>query len=160
MGMTRITRPGSLAAIAALALFSAAAAEKPDFTGEWKLNADKSDLGGQPPPDSWVRKIHQKDGKISFATIQQREGQEFRSEFTLTTDGKEGSFQMGGGEAKGSMTWDGPVLVLKTQRESGMGPIIQNERATLAPDGKSVTFDVAINVNGNDIMMKLVFEKK
>ena len=68
--------------------------------------------------------------------------------------------RMGGGSAAGSASWDGTVLVLKTKRESQVGAIIQNERASLAPDGRTLTFEVDINIQDRDVKMKLVFEKQ
>ncbi len=50
-----------IAAAAGMAL----AADKPDFSGDWKMDADKSVFGPMPPPTSMTRKIDHKDPEIS-----------------------------------------------------------------------------------------------
>ncbi|MBI4909796.1 MAG: hypothetical protein HY820_39630 [Acidobacteria bacterium] len=143
-----------------LALSSALAAEShPNLTGEWQLNFAKSDLGPQPPPDRWIRRIRHQEPSLTITTIQQRGGQQVQAEFTLTTDGKEARFQMGGNDASGSARWDGATLLIMTTRNTPAGPIQQNERATLSAGGKTLTFAVTIIYDGNEVKMKLVFEK-
>ena len=43
-----------------------AAQAKPNFTGDWKLNADKSDFGPLPPPE----KMNVKVAKMTFVTTE------------------------------------------------------------------------------------------
>ena len=43
-----------------------AATDKPNFSGEWKMNAAKSNFGQLPPPGSFVRKIQHKDPSLSI----------------------------------------------------------------------------------------------
>ncbi|MEO8025941.1 MAG: hypothetical protein ABI823_05690 [Bryobacteraceae bacterium] len=149
-----------MALVIAASAATSVAADHSGFNGSWKANLQKSDFGGQPAPDQWIRTLTIQNGKITLASIQARDGQELKSEFTLPTDGKQISMQMGGGDAKGTAVWEGDTLVIKTQRDSMNGEIVQNERATLAADGKAITFDVAIQVGGNDLKMKMIFEKK
>ena len=44
-----------------LASSVALAADKPDFSGDWKMNSQKSSYGPIPMPSSFTRKITQKD---------------------------------------------------------------------------------------------------
>jgi hypothetical protein len=45
---------------------TAPAADKPNFSGEWKMNAAKSDFGQLPPPDSFVRRIEHADSLLTI----------------------------------------------------------------------------------------------
>ena len=43
------------------------AADKPDFSGNWKMDLNQSDFGGSPPPESFSRKIeHAEPSLISL----------------------------------------------------------------------------------------------
>jgi hypothetical protein len=48
----------------------APAAEHPNFSGEWKMNAEKSDFGKLPPTTSFARKIVHVDPSLTIATSQ------------------------------------------------------------------------------------------
>src|SRR5208283_4298168 len=92
------------AVLAPMALF---AASKPDFTGTWKLNVDKSDLGGAPMTAVTVR-IQHKDPEFKYTAKATVNGQDFDESETFTTDGTPSQDSRGG-----TMTahWDGAVLV-------------------------------------------------
>ena len=51
--------------VIAAAANMAAAADKPDFSGDWKMDTDKSVFGPLPPPTSMTRKIDHKDPAIT-----------------------------------------------------------------------------------------------
>ena len=48
---------GVLAAAIALAASAAVAQQKPNFSGNWKINQAKSNFGDVPAPDTFTRKI-------------------------------------------------------------------------------------------------------
>ena len=47
-----------------------AAADKPNFSGQWKMNASKSDYGQIPPPESFTRKIEHVEPSIEIVEEQ------------------------------------------------------------------------------------------
>ena len=47
--------------VIAAAAKMAVAGDKPDFSGNWKMDADKSVFGPMPPPTSMTCKIYHKD---------------------------------------------------------------------------------------------------
>jgi hypothetical protein len=87
----------TLFAIAAAASM-AIAADKPDFSGTWKMDPDKSTFGPLPPPTSITSKIDHKDPDITVATTQVGPDQgsldaggaqvKFIAKYTLSEDGK------------------------------------------------------------------------
>ena len=60
----------SLIALGSLAAMLASAAEKPNFTGSWKLNASKSDFGPVPPPEKLEQTINvTKRGQLGLGPV-------------------------------------------------------------------------------------------
>src|SRR5436190_21076819 len=98
-----------MAAICAAAVF---AADKPDYSGDWKINLDKSNFGPMPPPTTMTRKIVQKDNSMTINTTQTGPTGDMNNDMTFTTDGKENVNKLktpqGEIEVKTAATWDGP----------------------------------------------------
>jgi hypothetical protein len=87
-------------AMAALAMliFSgiAAAADKPNFSGEWKMNAAMSNFGTLPPPTSFVRKIAHAGPSLTIVENQSAGGADTTTTRNLTTDGKISALEANG----------------------------------------------------------------
>lgn len=139
--MTFLSRPAA-AAIAFLAATSLFGQSKPDFSGTWKLNKAKSELGmfADRMPDDFTVKIDHKDPEIKISQPSMRGGTQ---ESKVTTDGKpsESTAQgpMGEVKSKAIAKWDGAALVLDVEREMGGNTMSQSDRWTLSPDGKTLT---------------------
>jgi hypothetical protein len=77
-----------------------AAADKPNFSGDWKMNAAKSDFGPLPPPTSLTRKITHAEPSLSIVEEQQSAMGDQNTTRSYTTDGKETTFLVNGAEVK------------------------------------------------------------
>src|SRR5258708_4876677 len=129
-------------ALLAFAVSGWTAADKPDFSGKWKMEAAKSDFGPVPGPDSQTNVIEHKDPKLKIATTAKGGPRGDRSsEATYTTDGKESTNSQGGQELKPVASWDGSNLVFKSKANFQGNDIEINETYTLAEGGKSMTID-------------------
>src|SRR5262249_47404421 len=97
-----------------------ARADKPDFSGDWSLNVDKSNLGPMPPPTSMTRKVEHKDPNLSLTqiTVGGPQGDQTVN-MKMTTDGKEVTNEMMGTQAKTTATWEGNALVINWKVEFG-----------------------------------------
>ncbi|MBX9599490.1 MAG: hypothetical protein K2X35_00745 [Bryobacteraceae bacterium] len=135
------------------------ASGQPDFSGEWKLNLQKSDFGQMSPPDKWVRRVVHREPQFELASVQTRGGTDATWEAKLKTDGSKQTFPMAGAQATGSLKWDGAVLVLDTHRQTDQGDIYQTERWSLSPDGKTLTCMGKLKGDMGETELKLVFEK-
>src|SRR5579884_2967851 len=62
---------------------------KPNFTGDWKLNADKSNFGPIPPPTAMTLNIDHSDPNLKILTKQSGAQGDMEYEAKYTTDGKE-----------------------------------------------------------------------
>lgn len=109
------------------------AATKPNFTGTWKLNVAKSDLGGA-PIDALVVEVEHKEPIFKYFAKGSASGQPFQEQELLTTDGKPGQDSHG---ATAITKWDGDALV--TQATSGDGSLLYESRISLAADRKTIT---------------------
>jgi hypothetical protein len=148
------------------ALFLAAAAftaraEKPNFSGEWSLNADKSNLGPMPPPTSMTRKVDHSDPSLSMtqATTGGPQGDQTVT-MKFTTDGKEGTTEMMGNAAKTKATWEGDTLVINISFEVGGSEIKLTEKWSLDKDGKTLTDNSHIALPQGEFDITYVMDKK
>jgi hypothetical protein len=148
-------------ALRTLFLFSAAvlgavaltAASKPDFSGTWKLNMDKSDLGGAPLSGLSVL-IEHKDPEFKYTAKGTFDGQDFEESESFSTDGKPRQDSRGN-----TITghWDGAVMV--TEVNAPDGSLVYKARMSMSDDGKTSIRD---HTPGNDLEPKRheVYEKQ
>lgn len=137
--------------LSALFLIAAAtnvamAADKPDFSGDWKLDADKSTFGPMPPPSSLTRKIDHKDPDLTVNTSQSTEQGDMNVTAKYSTDGKETTNSMMGNDVKSKANWDGNTLVIVSNANFGGTDIKITNKWKLSDDGKTLTD--AMNISG------------
>ena len=149
---------GLLAITLTLATASTGAQQKPNFSGSWKMNQVKSDFGPAPAPDTFTRKIVHAEPSISIDEVQGTPLGEQATSRKMTTDGKEGTFEVSGAQVKATAKWDDNALVVVSSVPQ-IG-ITYNDRMTLSPDGKVLTSTVNLNTPDGAIDVKVVFEKQ
>jgi hypothetical protein len=146
-----------VAAMAAIAM----AADKPDFSGDWKLNAAKSSFGPIPPPTTYTRKVTQSEPSITFEDTQTGTAAGDQHDIrTYTTDGKEISYQANGADVKAAMTWDGNILQINAKASIQGMELTITDKVTLGDDGKTMNDSIQIATGQGDIELKLVFDKQ
>lgn len=143
---------------------AAAAADKPDFSGSWKLNAAKSDFGQFPAPDKYELKIDHKEPAMNVNSTMAGQWGERTTDSKYTTDGKECLNGEGPGQSTSTLTWDGAVLVIKStrkwNRDGESVEIKGEERWTLSEDKKVITQNVKMTSPMGEIEMKRTMEKQ
>lgn len=154
--------------IAALALLTiaagAAAAEKPkasdkpNYSGEWKMNPATSNFGQFPPPNSFVRKIAHTDPTLSIVEDQAAGGAQSTTTRKITTDGQPATLELNGYAAVCSAVWDGKDIVATTSMDS-VG-LKFTDRMSLSPDGKTLTSKVQISSSQGDGEVTIVFDRQ
>ncbi len=126
-------------AVAALASL-AVAADKPNFSGEWKMDASKSNLGPMPPPDSLVRKVEYTDPTLTITEARTGGPQgDQKATMALSTDGKETTISLFGNDAKAVAAWEGDALVIKMKASIQGNELNLTQKWTLSEDGKVLT---------------------
>jgi len=117
--------------LASTAILSAGS--KPDFTGIWKLNVAKSDLGSA-PIQALVVEVEHREPVFKYVAKGVAGGQQFEEQESLTTDGKPGQDSRG---ATVVTRWDGDALVM--QASGGDGSPLYESRISMSADGKTIT---------------------
>jgi hypothetical protein len=145
-----------IAVIVCLYASIAGAQTKPNFSGVWKMNPQKSKFehGG---PDALLIKIDHKEPAFTEEwSMSTPEGQRsFQAKYT--TDGKETEQEVMGRTAKTSAKWEGDALVIEFKSADGFF----KRKITLSADGKTMTKVVTHSPVGGDPMEDtVVFEKQ
>ena len=143
---------------AAFALLPAQA--KPNFSGNWKLNAAKSDFGAMPAPDSRTDKIVHEDPDLKDNYTQSGQMGEMTAEMKYSTDGKETTNTVRGNEIKSIAKWDGDDLVIDGKANFNGADVTLKDRWTLSADGKTIVIQRHVNSPMGETDQKIVLEKQ
>ncbi len=148
-----------IVSVLALAMASLAgpplrAESKPDFTGAWKLNVAKSDLGGRPITELTLV-IEHKDPSFKYDVTGVAGGKNFEHREEITTDDQPAESANG---TVATAHWDGPVLVIEAK--SPAGEVIENTRLSMSADGKTVVREGMNKGPGGDAKIHEVYEKQ
>jgi len=133
-------------ATAAVAL----AADKPNLSGNWKIDLTKSDFGG-PGPDSFTRKIEHNGPSLIMTDEQTSPLGTEKAVRKYTTDGKETAYQWMGGEVKSAAHWEGDTLVIVGKVDASGTEVIVTGTLTISTDGKTLTEHDKLVAGGNEV---------
>jgi hypothetical protein len=129
----------------------------PNFSGQWKMSAAKSDFGQLPPPTSFVRKIVQAGSSISIVEEQSAGGANSTTTRKLTTDGKAAPLELNGMAAACSAAWAGTDLVATTAMDSA--GLRFTDKMSLSADRKTLTSKVHIATPQGEVDVTVVFDR-
>jgi len=143
-----------LAPLIAAAL--AAAPKKPDFSGNWEMDAAKSQLR----PTKWnslALAVEHREPKLKInVTLKYPQGSDYSYQIPLTTDGQPASVDMGKNTRAYRAKWLGSKLMLKWNEDGE-----RTETWTLARDGKTLTIIGSAKLtNGGSERWKYALVKK
>jgi hypothetical protein len=145
----------TLVAVAVVAS-AAAVSHKPDFSGEWKMNAAKSNYGAIPAPTLFVRKIVHAEPNITIVEEQSGGGSDGTITRKMTTDGKPASIDINGTPVACSAAWEGSALIATTSVDSA--GVTFKDKMSLSEDGKTLTSVVKITSPQGEGELTIVFE--
>jgi hypothetical protein len=132
------------------------AQNKPNVSGTWKMNAEKSkfERGG---PKSIVIKFDQQGSTLSEAMTLTNDRGEQTHNFTYTLDGKENAQQLEGRQIKSMAKLEGEALLLELKSDEGFNFL---RKITLSGDGKIMTIDVKQSNPGGTASDTVVLDKQ
>jgi hypothetical protein len=139
---------------------SASSGDKPNFSGVWKLNVDKSDFGPLPGPDSETDTIEHNEPNIKLAVLQQGGQGKQEYQFEMAINGKEQAIKMGPRDVKTTAQWDGSALVVNAKLMFQDMEVTMKQVYTMAPGGKTVNVNVHLASSMGEADQKMVFEKQ
>lgn len=134
---------------------------RPNYSGTWKLNIEKSDFGPLPPDTSRTDIIVHSDPSLKDTVSD--DGAQGKQDYvlTVTTDGKEATNNIGGMDAKSVANWTGANLVVDTKLNVQGTDIALKATWVLGPDGKTLTQNAHIVAGPlGEFDQKMVFEKQ
>ncbi len=136
------------------------AQQKPNYSGNWKLNVAKSEFGILPPSKSETAVIDHKDPAIKIDM--NVDGAQGETKYTIDTDtaGKEVVVRIGIREMKTKAAWEGQVLVLNSKLDFSGQEITLKNVMNLSSDGQILTQNIHLTSSMGDVDQKKVFEKQ
>jgi hypothetical protein len=133
---------------------------KPNFTGTWKLNIEKSNFGPSPAPQSMIDKIDHQEPVLRLTSTRVDQGAEDSASLSWTTDGKESSNTLRGGEVKSKLRWEGAVLFMESVMNVGGNALSLQDKWTLSQDGKTLTMVRHYSGPEGDVDFTYVLERQ
>jgi hypothetical protein len=149
---------GAVAAEKPAAANKSATSNRPNFSGEWTMNAAKSNFGQLPAPAKFVRKIQHSVPSLTVIEEQTAGGNDSTTTRKITTDGKSVTIELNGAPALCSSVWDGSDLVATTALDT-VG-LKFTDRMSLSSDGKLLTSKVQIASPQGDAELTIVFDRQ
>jgi len=134
--VTRIT--GLLVVASVLLVPYVSSAPKPNFTGTWKVNLQKSKLQ-IPPPESTVFVVDHQEPSLRITRTHVFQGKSDTFTIQLTTDGKEVVHKDDKRTIYSRVYWEGNVLVFDSRIVVEGGEATNVVRYRMAKDGQSLT---------------------
>jgi hypothetical protein len=151
-----------IAAVVVLAgTMTGGAQQKPDFSGEWRLNREASVLSPAVAPvaQSGTLRIehHEPNFKCQMTIV--LDGKPFETKYELQTDGREIVSTEGGRRTVSTLRWDGDALVATWRIESQNGEMTIAFRYELQDGGRRVRASEQLRGRGRDQDSVWVFER-
>lgn len=139
------------------AIAGSAGDSKPDFSGNWTLNLDKSKFGKAAKPTGMTLKVT-RDGDVMHS-VQTTDSQGGPSDMASdwVVDGKEHDVP-GSTPGKVVTRWEGNTLY--SERRSNDGSYLQKIWLTLSADGKTATEKVSTKGTEGTNTSNLVWERR
>lgn len=131
-----------------------------DFSGNWKLDLDKSDFGQMPAPYDMTYTIKHSEPEISVEWMFDGEWGTLDGESKYSTDGKPVMNAFGQMEMESTAKWDGAVLKVHSTGDFGGGEMSFDDEWILSADGKTLTIKRTISSGMGDGTQTIVFAKQ
>ena len=145
----------TLLALVLVAAQVAGGASKPDFSGQWVVNAAESDFGLIPPPQCRGLKLtHREPELISEET--RPGGEPCGLTLRYTTDGTPITYIANDARQRAQLTWSGNTLVIERKSDDG---VMMRIEATLSGDGKKLTREFSVEAPQGSTSWTYVYDR-
>ena len=135
------------------------AQQKPDLTGSWDLNLQRSDFAKEAPPKSIAYRFEQYDPELLLEIAVDGPQGPMAAKFRYRTDGTEVTNDVLGNPFKAVAKWDGATLVMESWGKFGDNEVRLKDRYSLSEDRKTVTLNRHYEGRNGPQDQKLIFEK-
>jgi hypothetical protein len=118
-------------------LFAFMGESKPDFSGWWVLNLDKSTFRAQPPKDILVKIQHREPKLIQTILVVTASGEQQQT-FTFDTGGVESTLSVAGGQGHSRAHWNGSELIIDSVLQAPSRMFNFSDHWSLSSDGQTL----------------------
>jgi len=134
---------------------------RPNFSGRWRMDKEKSQFNGFTVPDAVIRVVDHHDPMINLHTIQTTGQKTSMTDVIYFTDNSVTTNTIRGRDAQCRAYWDGPALVVRTKMimKNGEHEVIE-DRWELSADGNTLTTGSHIVTESGEATLTLVCEKE
>jgi hypothetical protein len=130
---------------------------KPDFSGRWRMQKDKSAFSGFKVPDIITRSVEEHGVIMNVHTVQTLGQKTSISDVSYSIDGTPTQNIINGRDAESKTYWDGSVLVVRTTMKTSKGdPELIEDRWALSDDKQTLTTTSHIETDKGGVDMTLV----
>lgn len=133
---------------------------KPDFSGRWRMEKDKSDFATFQVPDVVVQVVDHHDPTMNIHTVETAGKRTSTADVSYFTDGTISKNVINGRDAESKAFWDGPALNIRTSEKDSKGEdVVIEDRWELSSDGGTLTRTSHIITPKGSVDLKLVSER-
>ncbi len=119
-----------------LLTFALAPQSRPNFSGLWRLNLEKSTFRGQAPREILVKIQHRDPTLVQTMIVVAPDGAERLLTFTYDTAGGESANAVAAGEAQSRARWSGSELVIESKLKTPNRTFDFRDHWSLSHDGE------------------------
>lgn len=157
----RIFRSLFVLALVFATLASAQLADKPNFSGRWRMVKEKSEFSGFKTPDIVTRAVEQHGVIMNVHTVETLGAKTSISDVSYSIDGTPTQNVVNGRDAESKTYWDGSVLVVRTTMKTSKGdPELIEDRWALSEDKQTLTTTSHIETEKGEVDMTLVCNRQ
>jgi hypothetical protein len=111
---------------------------RPNFSGLWQLNLEKSTLRGPAPKEVLVKIEHREPTLVHSMLVVAADGGEQRLTFTYDTAGGESMIAVAGGEGQSRAYWNDSELVIESELKTLARTFHFRDHWSLSVDGQTL----------------------
>lgn len=137
----------------------AAAGNKPNFSGVWKLNPAKSEFGQAPAPQSLVSHIEHHDPELKVHSEITGPQGTYTTDYKWITDGRENVNSVRGNEVRATVVWNGRTLASNAKTTVNGATLTIVDLWTLSEDGQTLTISRTVQGPQGTAEQKYVYDK-
>ena len=125
----------------AIAVSVSSSSGRPNFTGFWRANLEKSALRGRPVKELLVKIEHKEPKIVQEILVGYSNGDEESMSFKFETTGEESNYSLRGGAGQTRARWEGAELVIESVLKAGEREFLFRDHWSLSNDAQTLTME-------------------
>jgi hypothetical protein len=147
-----------LSVVLPLLLFVPLSAADPDYSGIWKLNAERSDLRSTNEPAAEILRIEHRGARIHCTALPADGGAPVSWDYS--TEQKDARYRIGDTSRNSHLKWEGNALLVNTLVNGRDRSYTVMDRWKMSKDGKTLTIRRQVESLHGESETLLIYEKQ